>query len=326
MQKFGVSSANEQAGLKKPPRVNVYKRKSRLPDGQVDYSMEFQEGEAEEYIQKHGWQHIATYDDPDKTGRNGRRAGLKRLQRDIIAGRIDIVLVYRLDRLFRNLLGFLKMIQLMTEHNVELVSVKESFDTRSPWGRLFMFFMAGFAEIFVWQVSENTRRALSARARKGLHNGSIPVGYCKGLCSHCMDPNGEGYCPNYGDADIGDGIVMVPHLVDNHVVKRIFEWTANERKTNRQIAEELNAHPFPLPEPNGDLEVHPRPRGSLGKEKAAQKGPRYYSKEAIRDILGNVTYLGLTKESSRPPLDMRDGLENSSKLAGYTKNKINRRQ
>jgi DNA invertase Pin-like site-specific DNA recombinase len=299
------------AGKQKRQRVAVYKRKSRMVPGRTDYSMEFQEGEAEAYIERQGWELHRIYEDPGRTGRNAHRNSLRALIADIKAGRVDIVLVYRLDRVFRNALGFLKLITMMNEYDVVLVSVTERFDTRSWWGRLLMLILAWVAELFIWQVSENTRLALEHRFQQGLHNGRLPLGYCNGLCSACTDPNGEGYCPNYGFEDIGDGVVGVPHPVDRHAVRLIFEWAA-DGWSHEEIAGYLNTHRFRLPAPDDDLIVQFRPKGNTGREKAKTRRARRFTKGSIREILKHIYYIGLVGSFPKKPLDMRDGLDTPS--------------
>ena len=81
----------------------IYSRVSRIDPKFHGYSLEIQPDRAEEYARAHGAKKIELYSDPNRTGRNSRREELQRLIKDVKAGRIQVVVVHRLDRLYRNL-------------------------------------------------------------------------------------------------------------------------------------------------------------------------------------------------------------------------------
>jgi len=279
-----------------PVIAAIYTRKSRLMPGQQDYSMAFQADDAESYSMRQGWIIHDIYADPRKTGRNSKRKELKRLKRDIRAGIIDVVVIHRIDRLYRNLTGLLGFIQLLIEHDVRLVSVTEQIDTSTPWGMLVLQVLGALAEMLVRQTSERVRRMKEARAKKGLLNGRLPLGYCKGNCSECTHPNGEGYCPNFGQADIGDGRVPVRHPIDQHAVQLIHQLYAQDI-SYKEIADYLNSHTFDLPTAE---RVRFRTQGTPG-----HKPPGRFSSDGIRRIITNPSYSGLVPQYERPPLDMQ---------------------
>jgi len=280
----------------RPLRAAIYTRKSRIMPGQQDYSMEFQADDAEAYAQRQGWIIQGIYADPHKTGRNSKRKELRRLKQNIQSGMLDVVVIHRIDRLYRNLTGLLGFVQLLIEHDVRLVSVTEQIDTSTPWGMLVLQVLGALAEMLVRQTSERVRRMKDARAKKGLLNGRLPLGYCKGNCSECTHPNGEGYCPNFGQADIGDGHVPVRHPIDQHAIQLIHQLYAQDI-SYKEIADYLNSHTFDLPD---GQTVRFRTQGTPG-----HKPPGRFSRDGIRRIITNPSYLGLAAQYERPPLDMK---------------------
>ena len=273
----------------------VYTRKSRIMPGQQDYSMEFQADDAESYAQRQGWVIHDIYADPDKSGRNSKRVELRRLKQDIRSGTVDVVVIHRIDRLYRNLTGLLGFIQLLIEHDVRLVSVTEQIDTSTPWGMLVLQVLGALAEMLVRQTSQRVRRMKDARARKGLLNGRLPLGYCKGNCSECTHPNGKGYCPHFEQNDLGDGRVPIKHPIDQYVIQLIHN-LYHQEMSYKEIAEYINSHTFDLPD--GET-VRFRTQGIPG-----YKPPGHFSRDSIRRIITNPSYLGLTPQYDSPPLDM----------------------
>ena len=156
--------------------------------------------------------------------------------------------------------------------------------------------LGALAEMLVRQTSERVRRMKDARAKKGLLNGRLPLGYCKGNCSECTHPNGEGYCPNFAKVDIGDGRIPVRHPVDQHAVQLIHLLYAQDI-SYKEIADYLNSHTFDLP--NGKT-VRFRTQGTPG-----HKPPGQFSRDSVRRIITNPSYLGLAAQYERPPLDMQ---------------------
>ena len=75
-------------------------------------------------------------------------------------------------------------------------------------------------------MNPNPAEGKRTRLKKGLVNGAYHYGYCNGRCTQCTDPNGPGYCPRHGQADLGNGYVIVPHPLESIAVRLIFEWYA----------------------------------------------------------------------------------------------------
>ncbi|MDD3183345.1 MAG: recombinase family protein, partial [Alphaproteobacteria bacterium] len=127
--------------VKQRIRCAIYTRKSSEEGLEQEYnSLDAQRDAAEAYIasQRHeGWLLVPdTYDDGGFSGGNIERPGLKRLLADIEADKIDIVIVYKIDRLTRSLLDFAQLIELFDRHKVSFVSVTQQFNTTTSMGRL----------------------------------------------------------------------------------------------------------------------------------------------------------------------------------------------
>ena len=124
-----------------PVRCAVYTRKSTDEGLDKDFNtLDAQRELAEAYItsQRHeGWTAVPDrYDDGGYTGANTNRPALNRLLSDVAAGKIDCVVVYRYDRVSRNLLDFLQLMEFLKKHDVAFVSVSERFDTSTPHGEM----------------------------------------------------------------------------------------------------------------------------------------------------------------------------------------------
>lgn len=280
----------------------VYTRLSRVMQNMPSYSLEFQPDRAEQYAREKGAKVIITYQDGDLSGKNSRRPDLQRLIRDVKSGKVRVVVVHRLDRLYRNLESLLRIVRLFRKHRVRLMSVEEQIDTDSWWGRIVLAVLGALAEAYVWQASEHARIAKLYRLYHGLSNGRIPLGYCNGRCKNCTDTNGSGYCHLFGCENIatGDGKIPVPHPVDRYVIPLINELYAR-KWSYKEIANYLNTQDFNLP--NG-IQAKFRTKGSY-----SLKGPsdtREFSQDSIRVIVGNVFYTGQIAEYAHKPFDIED--------------------
>ena len=286
----------------------IYKRISRKPRGKYSYSLDIQEDRAEEHARQHHAGEIIVYEDPYLSGKNSKRKDLSRLIRDIKAGKVDVLVLHRFSRLYRNLESFLGFIRLLQKYNVRLISVTEDIDTNQWWGRLLIIILGALAEMYVWQASDRTREAKRDRAEKGLQNGRIPIGYCDGLCATCKDPNGVGYCQNVGAPDRQEserGRIAVPHPVDSHLV-RLVTHLYSQGWSYREIANHINSHTFRLP--NGQ-EVRFRTKGTSGR-----KTDRTFNAESIRQIVGNPFYTGMVARYPRAPFNMEDNIEHPERI------------
>ncbi|WP_157314592.1 recombinase family protein [Chitinibacter sp. GC72] len=167
------------------PRIRcaVYTRKSSDEGLDQEFnSIDAQREAGHAYIASmrgEGWMPVADdYDDPAFSGGNMERPGLKRLLADIQAGLIDVVVVYKIDRLTRSLADFSRMIEVFEEHGASFVSVTQQFNTTTSMGRLMLNVLLSFAQFEREVTGERIRDKIAAAKRKGMWMGGVPpLGY-----------------------------------------------------------------------------------------------------------------------------------------------------
>ena len=168
---------------KKKIRCAIYTRKSSEEGLKQEFnSLDAQRLSAENYIasQSHeGWVLDPTmYDDGGYSGGTLERPALKRLFNDIKAGKIDCIVVYKIDRLTRSLADFSEIIKILDEHNVSFVAVTQSFNTANSMGRLMLNVLLSFAQYERELTGERIRDKFDASCKKGMWMGGyIPIGY-----------------------------------------------------------------------------------------------------------------------------------------------------
>ena len=170
-------------GSTKPVRCAIYTRVSTDQGLEQDFnSLDAQYDAAQAYIrsQTHaGWILIRTrYEDGGYSGGSTDRPALQRLLADVKAGKIDVIVVYKVDRLTRSLADFAKLVELFDAHGVSFVSVTQQFNTTTSMGRLTLNVLLSFAQFEREVTSERIRDKIAASKRKGLWVGGIaPLGY-----------------------------------------------------------------------------------------------------------------------------------------------------
>ncbi len=164
-------------------RCAVYTRKSSEEGLEQEYnSLDAQRDAGVAYVasQRHeGWSLVEQgYDDGGFSGGNMDRPGLKRLMIDIEAGRVDVVVVYKIDRLTRSLPDFAKLVEVFDRHGVSFVSVTQQFNTTTSMGRLMLNVLLSFAQFEREVTGERIRDKINASKAKGLWMGGVPpLGY-----------------------------------------------------------------------------------------------------------------------------------------------------
>jgi DNA invertase Pin-like site-specific DNA recombinase len=183
----------EQAVTNKPAKATrcaIYTRVSSDQGLEQDFnSLDNQREAAEAYIksQAHeGWRCLpAAYDDGGFSGGTIERPALKRLLADIRARLIDVVVVYKVDRLTRSLADFAKLVELFDQHEVSFVSVTQSFNTTTSMGRLTLNVLLSFAQFEREVTAERIRDKIAASKRKGMRmGGPVPLGYNVEVTGH----------------------------------------------------------------------------------------------------------------------------------------------
>jgi DNA invertase Pin-like site-specific DNA recombinase len=161
----------------------VYTRKSSEEGLEQDFnSLDAQREAGKAYVesQRHeGWRPLtAHYDDGGYSGGTLDRPALQRLLADIRAGKVQIVVVYKVDRLTRSLADFAKLIELFDAHGVSFVSVTQQFNTTTSMGRLMLNVLLSFAQFEREVTGERIRDKIAASKKKGLWmGGTPPLGY-----------------------------------------------------------------------------------------------------------------------------------------------------
>jgi site-specific DNA recombinase len=203
-------------------RCAIYTRKSSAEGLSAEFtSLDAQRSYCEAYIASQGaegWRAIETlYDDGGYSGGTLKRPALVRLMEDIEARRIDIVVVYKIDRLSRSLKDFLGLVALFDERNVTFVSVTQAFNTTSSMGRLTLNVLLSFAQFEREVTSERLKDWFAAAKKRGQWPNARPFGYAK----------------------IGNNR-LEPHPVEADIIRRIFRRYI-KRKSSIQVALELRA-------------------------------------------------------------------------------------
>ena len=170
-------------GPAKPARCAIYTRVSTDAGLEQDFnSLDAQRDASEAYIrsQAHAaWVLIRNqYNDGGYSGGSTDRPALQRLLADIRAKKVDVIVVYKVDRLTRSLADFAKLVELFDQHGVSFVSVTQQFNTTTSMGRLTLNVLLSFAQFEREVTSERIRDKIAASKRKGLWvGGMVPLGY-----------------------------------------------------------------------------------------------------------------------------------------------------
>jgi DNA invertase Pin-like site-specific DNA recombinase len=169
--------------VKKRLRCAIYTRKSTEHNLDLEFnSLDAQREACEAYIksQSHeGWRLVGDrYDDGAFSGASLDRPALRRLLAQVRVRQIDVIVVYKVDRLTRSLADFAKLVELFDQHSVSFVSVTQHFNTTSSMGRLTLNVLLSFAQFEREVIGERVRDKIAASKRKGLWvGGPVPLGY-----------------------------------------------------------------------------------------------------------------------------------------------------
>jgi site-specific DNA recombinase len=252
-------------------RCAIYTRKSTEEGLDREFnSLDAQREAAEAYIasQRHeGWVALpGQFDDGGFSGGTMDRPALQRLLADVEAGRVDCVVVYKVDRLSRSLLDFARIIETFDRKGVSFVSVTQQFNTTSSMGRLTLNILLSFAQFEREIIAERIRDKVSSARRKGKYMGGMPV---------------LGY-----DVDRANRRLVV-NPTEAELVQRVFRRFLQIGSTT-ELARELNA------------------QGFTTKTWTTQKGRvrpgSPWSKDHIYHLLNNPLYLGeVSHKGSRYP-------------------------
>jgi DNA invertase Pin-like site-specific DNA recombinase len=160
-------------------RSAVYTRKSTEEGLEMEFnSLDAQRDSCEAYVasqRAEGWLLVPDrYDDGGFSGGTLDRPALKRMLADIEAGKIDVVVVYKIDRLSRSLMDFSRLVEVFDQHKVTFVSVTQSFNTTTSMGRLTLNILLSFAQFEREVIGERIRDKFAASRKRGMWMGGWP--------------------------------------------------------------------------------------------------------------------------------------------------------
>jgi site-specific DNA recombinase len=261
------SKRNGVAQAKRLARCAIYTRKSTEEGLDQEFnSLDAQRESAESYVksQAHeGWICLPDrYDDGGFTGGNMDRPALAQLMADIHAGKIDAVIVYKVDRLSRSLLDFAKMMETFDRYHVSFVSVTQQFNTATSMGRLVLNVLLSFAQFEREIISERTRDKIAAARRKGKWSGGHP------LLGYDVDPHGFKLVVNKPEA------VRVRAIFSLYLKHRGMIPVVQELERRRWVNKRWVTR------------------------KGHARGGRRFTKTSLHRLLTNVTYTGRIKYKS----------------------------
>jgi site-specific DNA recombinase len=249
-------SRNGQAKI----RCAIYTRKSSDEGLDGDFtSLDAQRESAMAYVasqQHEGWVCLPErYDDGGYTGGNMDRPALRRLLADIQAGRVDCIVIYKLDRLTRSLLDFARIMEIFDKHHVSFVSVTQLVNSATSMGRLMLNVLLSFAQFEREIIGERTRDKMAAARRKGKRCGGMAI---------------LGY-------DVGATGRLVANDEEAELVRAIYGLYLRH-ETLALVVQELSRRGW----------VNKR----WVTRKGRQRGGRAFTKSTLHKLLTNVTYVG----------------------------------
>ncbi|MBE7506941.1 MAG: recombinase family protein [Planctomycetia bacterium] len=244
-------------------RCAIYTRKSTEEGLEQEFnSLDAQREAGEAFIasqKAEGWVALPErYDDGGFTGANIERPALKRLMADVETGRIDCIVVYKVDRLSRSLLDFARLMETFEKYRISFVSVTQQFNTTHSMGRLTLNILLSFAQFEREIISERTRDKIAAARRKGKWSGGMPV---------------LGY-------DLTKDSKLQVNAEEAERVRAIFKLYI-EKQSLIRTAEELANRGWRAKQ--------------WTTRKGTARGGRHFDKGSLRQLLTCVTYLGKVK-------------------------------
>ena len=151
-------------------RVFLYVRVSTLEQANEGYSIKEQESRLRAYAESKDYQVVKVYTDAGQTGANLNRPAMQEMIKNITS--VDLVLVYKLDRLSRSQKDTLYLIEdVFLKNGVDFASLNESFDTSTPFGRAMIGILSVFAQLEREQIKERTHTGRIGRAKEGYYHG-----------------------------------------------------------------------------------------------------------------------------------------------------------
>ncbi|MBT9161437.1 MAG: hypothetical protein DDT27_01549 [Dehalococcoidia bacterium] len=239
-------------------RAALYVRVST--EEQVEgYSLDAQLRSMRGFCAERGWEIVGEYIEEGRSARSeniGKRPQFKVLMNDAFSGKVEVVVVHKLDRFSRNLIVTLTYFQEFAKRNIAFVSLSEQMDFSSPSGRLMLAMMGAFAQWYSDNLAHETSKGKRERALQGYYNGDLPFGYIKG----------------------DDGIPVIEPK-EAVAIERAFPMYATGDYGFQDVANEVNTMGF--------LTRNKRKQDIYG-----AVGPRPFTCDSVRDMISNPFYAG----------------------------------
>ncbi|MEG1870391.1 MAG: recombinase family protein [Peptostreptococcaceae bacterium] len=164
--------------MKVSKRVAIYCRVSTTEQAEEGYSIGEQDVKITECCNREGHEIYKVYEDRGISGKNiTNRPGIKQLLHDATQNKFDLVIVWKLNRISRNLLDILNIIDLLNKHNIAFRSLTEGFETETASGKLQLNIMGAIGEFERETIAENVKMGMIARSKEGQWNGGVVLGY-----------------------------------------------------------------------------------------------------------------------------------------------------
>ncbi|MBP3923967.1 recombinase family protein [bacterium] len=318
--------------MKKQIRCAIYTRKSTEEGLEQDFnSLDAQREACEAYIksQMHeGWiLSEKQYNDGGYSGGTMERPAFKELLKDIENDEVDIVVVYKVDRLTRSLMDFSKIIDVFDKHNASFVSITQHFNTTTSMGRLTLNILLSFAQFEREVTGERIRDKFEASRKKGLWlSGTCPYGYIKDD-HHMLHPD-----PPYSD---NVQIIFESYLKIKNVLK-LKKYLAEQKiltRTGKELAKgslyHILSNKYATNAKNGSLLTgllydDIGNKMSLSASNANNKHYRYYVSMAIKNPVdyerGEITKISAGEIEKFVQDDLVKLLQNTHRIQSYLEN------
>jgi site-specific DNA recombinase len=263
-----MRNSNSDSSATRRLRCAIYTRKSTEEGLDQDFnSLDAQREAAESFIQsqrREGWTLLQDrYDDGGFTGANMDRPALQQLLQAVEEGKVDCIVVYKVDRLSRSLLDFTRILSLLEKRNVSFVAVTQQFNTSTSLGRLTLNILLSFAQFERELIGERTRDKMSAARKKGKWVGGCPV------LGYDVDPSGGRLVVNEEEAE------------QVRTIFAVFEETGSARRT----LEEIDRRGWRLK--------------SWTRKKGGFRAGSQFTLTALRRLLGNILYTGAIRHKGQ---------------------------
>ncbi|MGG5342099.1 recombinase family protein [Enterococcus sp. AZ192] len=167
----------------KKNRLALYLRVSTNEQAQEGYSIQAQEQNGRDYAKRIGYEVTEVYADEGESGKSTKnRLAYQRMMADVQAEKFDLLVIWKLSRLGRNMLDILKTVDVLLEHNAGLYSISEQFDVTTSSGKLMLQLLGSFSEFERNQISENVQMAMTSLVRdQKRYAGGRRLGYVSGV-------------------------------------------------------------------------------------------------------------------------------------------------